>query len=264
MATRRNAFLVFIFLIVLSIPAPAQEQPRRDPQAVAVLTQMTIATGWGRAGTVNDLTATGNVARYFEDRQDSVQITFKVRGAQRYRTEVNDGGTLTTTIVNGLRAATISSKATKFLPAQTAISMKPVAFPFLLDLTAAGDASVSVRYSGTEEVQGQVVHRVEIYREPDSNDPTAFIRKNAAAVTVWVSATTWLPVQIQYFRIAETNPSATLARLRRFSDYRMVGGLAVPFLQEEFVEKRLLYTLRLDQVRLNVGLSDSEFTLPSR
>lgn len=68
---------------------------------------------------------------------------------------------------------------------------------------------------------------------------------------------------IEYTRVADNNPTALRTRVRSFSDYRVVGGLAVPFRQQDSDGGQLLYTLQLTQVQFNVGLSDSEFTLPA-
>ncbi len=143
------------------------------------------------------------------------------------------------------------------------MAIRPLVFPFFSDLVAAADTNVSVRYLGTETVAGQAAYRVEVSREPAPDDPAGELRRQAGRVTVWVSGATYLPILIEYTRVATDNPTALRTRVRALSDYRVVGGLVVPFRQEDSANGQLLYTLQLTQVQFNVGLADSEFALPA-
>ncbi len=46
-----------------------------------------------------------------------------------------------------------------------------------------------------------------------------------------------------------------------FSDYRVVGGVSIPFTQQRFSDGRLRSTLQLESVNFNTGHADSEFEL---
>jgi TPR repeat protein len=47
-----------------------------------------------------------------------------------------------------------------------------------------------------------------------------------------------------------------------FADYRSVSGMLVPFHQTVFIDGQLNTDFKLTSVTFNVGLSDSDFTLP--
>jgi outer membrane lipoprotein-sorting protein len=222
---------------------------------------MAAATGWNSLTLPADVVATGTVTRYQGGASSSLTFTTKAKGVGRTRTELQNGATVS--ILNGDTGASVSSSSTQFIPRYAAVSMRPLTFPFYSDLVAAADPNVNLNYRGTETVGGQLAHRIEIVRQPGAGDALADARQRAGRLTVWVSASSWLPLQVEYVRIATDNPTATRSAIRTFADYRVVNGLAVPFLQEEFFNGQRLYTVQLTEIRFNVGLSDSEFTLPT-
>ena len=254
---------LFLVSILISSAAAAEAQVTKDPQALAVLTQMAAATGWNPGSIPRDAVATGTVTRYRGDVQEALSVTVKARGARQHRTDLQAPVGQTSTIVNGDSAAAVKPDGNYFIPTHSAISMQPWCFPFFSDLTAAADPAVSLRYIGTETVAGQLAHRVEIKREPSASDPLRLVRRRAGQLTVWISASTFFPIRIEYVRIANDNPTAARPGIRIFSDYRAVNGLALPFHQEEFAGGQRLYALQLNSVNFNVGLSDADFALPS-
>src|SRR6267142_4948247 len=95
--------LVLSLLLVLSSSPHLNSQqrvatPQRDPQAVAVLTQMLGATGW--VSLPSDAVASGTVTRFHGDTQDVVNLTLKVRNGGQVRFEVQDPASPSTTVVN--------------------------------------------------------------------------------------------------------------------------------------------------------------------
>ncbi len=253
---------VVLVSTLFCVSAAAQQVPTRDPQALAVLIKMGTATGWNQSNIPNDVLATGTVTRYQGDVQTVLGITLKVKGPLVYRAEVQGASALTGTIVNDQTAVVLTLTGARFIPRHAALSMRPRALPFYSDLIATGDPSVALHYAGTETVNGQLAHRVEISREPSPTDPLAFLRRQANHLTVWVSASTWLPAQIAYPRIAENNVTAVATYVRQYLEYTVVQGLAVPLRQEEFAGTTHVSTLRLSQVSFNVGLPASDFTVP--
>src|SRR5437899_1122434 len=118
--TRPTFLLLVTFLI--SIPVAAQQPPQRDPQAMAVLAQMTAATRWQSGNVPIDAVATGTFMRFNGDTQDTASFSIKQRGSTQHRMEAQRSGATTTTIVNGLAAAILPSQgAMQRLPAQTAL-----------------------------------------------------------------------------------------------------------------------------------------------
>lgn len=252
-----------LLCLVIILAAAAQSPGVKDTTAFGVLSQMAAATGWSQLTVPRDAVATGTVTRYRGEVQDTVGITLKVKGYRQYRTEVQEAASVTTTIVSGDRAAVLKPEGIQSIPSHAALSMRPLVFPFLSDLAAATNPNVILTYLGVENIRGESAYRIEITRQPTSDDPIGEAERRAGPLTVWVSATSGLPVQIEYPRIANDNPTAVHRRTRYLSDYRRVGGLAIPFRQEELVNGKPLFTLQLTQVQFNVGLSDSDFAIPA-
>ncbi len=254
-----------IVLAALLFSTPAFTQSPRAPKddaAMTVLSQMAAVTGWTRANAPIDVMATGTITRHRGEQQDTFPIALKVKGGRKSRTEIQDGSFLLTSIVNGNRAAALTPEGTRHIPSHVAAARRPMEFPFLTDLSAPWDDDVSLSYQGTEEVRGESTHRIEIVREPPADYPLRKYKRRTVGLTVWISTVSGLPVQIQYNHVAFNNPHAFLPATRYFSDYRVVGGLAVPFYQEESVRGQRLRTLQLVDVQFNLGLSDFEFEVP--
>ncbi|MGH7771440.1 MAG: hypothetical protein ACREQA_04315 [Candidatus Binatia bacterium] len=247
----RLAFLLLVAILLGTSTAEGQETAApKDSDAVLILSQAAAATGWSKATVPADVVATGAVTRFRGDTKDTLAVTLKAKGFDKSRTELQGG---TTTIVNAGAGAATSFEGTKWINPHSARSMQAVSFPFLTEFVAFADADVTARYLGVETVHGESAHKVEL----------AKTSAGAAPFVIWVSSTTGLPIQIQYVRVANDNPSARLPHTRYLGDYRVVNGLAVPFYQEDSVNGQVLYTLQLERVQFNVGLSDSEFSLPA-
>lgn len=258
------AFLVSIPARTQQPSAPTPPAPQRDPRALTVLSQMTAATGWTRTNIPADLLAQGVVIPFEAKTQDKVNITVKVKGFSRVRTEAQDGSDLSTTIVDGDRAAVISFEGTRFLPPQSVLSMHPWAFLFLSELITSTDDAVTVRYLGTDTIRGELTHGVEIHRVSQSWDNMAELRESTDRMTLWISATTWMPVEVNYNVLSEDDPRVSIPVSRYFTDYRNLGGLAVPFHQEVMLQGHTLYSLTWTQIQFNAGIPDSDFSVPSK
>ncbi len=259
----RPTLLAFLVLSASAFTS-AQQPPPRDPQALVVLGQMAAATGWNGLSVPRDAVATGGVTRYRGTDQDTVSVTLKAKSCRVHRTDVQDSTGTRSTIVNGEGAVVVAASGTTFIPPHSAVSMQGIALPFFCDLAAFGDTTVSLHYSGTENVAGQPAHRVEISRQSLTEGSPTGAKHRANRLIVWISAASALPVQIASTTIAIDNPSAVTTTVRVLSDYRAVGGVAVPFRQQvQQANGQVLYTLQLTSINFNVGLSDVEFALPA-
>lgn len=251
--------------LLFSFPNLAAQQVTapisRDPQALAALSQMLSATGWGSVQ-LQDVVATGIVTRYHGASQDAVGIKLESLGPRLYRSDVQDpGGTITTTL-NGDAASVVSSSLTLLLPSYVAIPMRPTAFPFFAGFLSFTDTSSMVTYDGIETIAGQASYRVDLAFQPTGSDPLSLMRATASQITVWISVATALPVQIAYSRTSNDNPNSSRMITQTFSDYRTVGGIQMPFHQEEFGSGRTILTLQLSAVNLNTGVASTDFALP--
>jgi hypothetical protein len=156
-------------------PSSSQTVTVRDPQALASLTQMLSATGWGTVQP-QDVVATGMVTRDHGDYQDTVGISLESSGPRLYRSDVQDPTGTITTILNGDGAAVVTASSAQLLPSYVAIAMRPSAFPFFSGFLSFLDNSYSIKYDGVETIAGQVAYRIEFVAPPGGPDPTSQMR----------------------------------------------------------------------------------------
>lgn len=234
--------------------------PQLDPQALSVLAQMTSATGWSNASLPQDATATGAITSYSSSSPITVNAVYKSKGPRLFRADVQQSTGTVTTVLNGDSAGTLAPSGQQALPGHVALGMRPFVFPFFCGLLSS--TSTVAQYQGIETVDGQSGYRISVSSLPSGTDPMSVMRAQASHVTVWVAVPTGLPIQMEYARPSLDNSTASRLIRRKFSNYRIVNGLAVPFHQEEFANNQLLSALDLSSVAFNVGLSDADFTVP--
>lgn len=262
-----SIFKIAAPLLVFAFVASAQQTTQttdipRDSQGVTVLSRMMAATAWTLAPP-QDAMATGTIIRYRGDFQDSVSVTLKAKGPRLYRADVQDPTGTISTIVNGDAASVISAAGIRTEPFHSAIAMRPAVFPFFAGLTSYADQNIAIAYGGTETIGDQACYRVGLSRPASATDDAlAGLRSQTSILTIWISAASGLPTQIEYIRIASDNPTVSRRVTRRYSDYRTINNIAVPFHQEQYVAGQIQQVVQLDTVVINNGLSDADFVLP--
>jgi outer membrane lipoprotein-sorting protein len=238
---------------------PAQA-PRRDPAALAALAQMAATTGWNPLNLPTDAVVSGTLTLASGS---NLTVTYKMRGLGQYRSDVQNGTSLTSTVVsNGQMAITFPDGTSRYLGLQDVVSTWPVTVPVfsrLADAAALQDLSVS--YLGLETVDSSPCNKIQISTNIQPVDPVTVIESATASITVWLDAASGVPVQLQYTRLASDGSTASVSRTRKFSNYQPVNGMLVAFTQQEFGNGQPLYTVQLSAANFNVGLTDADFAL---
>lgn len=250
---KRVAFVCVVFVAFQSFA-----QTSKDSAATAVLVQMSATTGWSSPPA--DAIATASVTSYRGEVAEDGTLTLKANGSGKSRTESATRNKAFTYIVNRGRAAVSlpDGNGVRHSISESPYNL-PYHFPFFTPLAAFDQADVALAYQGMEAVNGEDSHRIEFTR---LNLPDRDRHAEARRFTVWISATTLLPVKLESVRPATGNPNVLIRSTRYFADYRRVGSVLIPFRQIETVQGQLVLELRLESVQLNVGLSDEEFKLP--
>jgi hypothetical protein len=115
-------------------------------------------------------------------------------------------------------------------------------------------------YVGHETRDGQAVEHVTISQ-------TASIRTLKGAPTMahlsqmhfFLDSTTFLPAAVTFDIHPDDDASLDIPIEIRFSDYRSVNGVQVPFHVERFLNNGLVLNLQFDTAVLNTGLNASNF-----
>jgi hypothetical protein len=218
---------------------------------------MLSATGWSAP---TDAVASGTFTRYRGETQDVVNVTLKFKGRSEARVDVADPASPTSTVVNGEQASFTIAGKTRSIPSRSTLSPS-VALPTFSGLLNPSDNNLAFRFAGTETVDGQTASRIEIDYISPPDDPRPRAQRRDGHLTLWVSVTSLLPIQIEYPRISRDNPTSVFNATRVYSDYRTISGVAVPFHQDEYGGSQRISSLQLDSISFNTGLSDTEFAI---
>lgn len=253
-------FLTLFFIAPLSSSAYAQTMATapKNPSALRVLAQMSAVTGWGKTNAPTDVLATGTVTVPDDTNgaSSSNSITLRARGSDQFSFESGQSASNRSVASLGRATATIGSKQI-YLPGRVFNAWH---FPFLSSLVSFADPTIRVEYLGMEQLS-EATYKIRLSREPSSSDPTKDEVQAGSPVTVWVSSSSFLPIQVEYKKATLTNRLAFIPRTVKYSDFRRVGNLLVPFKQEEWYEGELIYSLQLSNVRFDNGFSDADFAI---
>lgn len=252
---------VLVVLLFASSFAQAQSaSPSTSAQLASTILQSAgNASGWTQSTPVVDAVAQGTVST-FADGSNSKTFLMKIAARDKYRYEIT-GPESITAIANGPAGSLYKSGKTSSLSSAWAVSARPPAFMSLTDIPLQQDSQVTREYVGTARIGNSDVYGIRVTRMPNTNEPLAALRKTTDQTTVWVSATNWLPVAVDFIRLGSSNPSLVLHYRRILSDYRIVQGVMVPFRQEEYVEGQFAMVFQFSSVSFNQGLPDTEFAV---
>ena len=190
-------------------------------------------------------------------------MTLKVKTCSEYRIDTQGSNGPSSLIINGDGGAVQTPAETDVIPPLSANSMQPLVLAFFCDLGYFADPSVSVSLVGTEIISGEPANKIQITRLPAASNTGTVSGPLPGGLTVWVSTASSLPLQISWSLISDNNPAAKLTVTTLLSDFQTIGGIAVPFHQEQQAAGSVIHVLQLNSVTFNNGLDDSIFSVPT-
>lgn len=252
---------VFFSAIVLAFTFPmwTQQTPQpalQDPQAVSIVSQAVRVVGGLPAITaIIDYTATGSITyRLAQDVQGGV--TVRGNWFDKFRVDAQ--------LPTGVRSEAISSGqiSTRFqdgtiLQPQGPAPLCPskTLLPYLLLVPALQSHTYGLSYKGIVQENGQPAHDIQLQLLlPGMNDPNSWVEEYVT-VDFFIDTSTLQVVMMQ-----DVVPNH-LVRQIQFSDYRLAGGVLVPYSIKEQVAGRSTQQIQLDNITFNTGLQDSDFQL---
>ena len=251
--------------MLLVAPSLAAQQAPRDPQAVALaISALTALTG---GAPVNDVALTGAATQIAGSTRETGTVTLKAKGTQESRIDL---------ALSSGRHTQIRNQAPGY--AQGAWSgpdaiSHPIAlhncwtdaewfFPPLSSLAALGSPDLAVSYLGQESRLGISVQHLRFWRQVSTRSTNAIqLIHRLSAVDMYLDSASLLPVAITFNLHPDVDAGTDIAAEVRFSDYRLVSGIRVPFHVQEFLNGGLVLDLEFQTVTLNTGLSPSAFSL---
>lgn len=267
MRSARFALLLYLLLVVVPVwgqqPQPPQQtQPvtttspvTKDLQAVTILNQaLSVAGGIPAIMAVSDYTATGSVT-YHRAQLEQGSVTVRGSGLDYLRIDATlPTGVRSEAISNGQFTMKTEDGIVAPLDGQAPMSPSRLILPYLLLAPALNSPGFSLLYKGLVAVDGSSAYDVQLVRVlPGLSDSTGRFREYSTIDFFFDSSTLQLlMVQDVVFR--------HLLRQVRYSNYRFVNGVLVPF-SINVQGAGPLTQLQLSQITFNTGIQASDFQL---
>ena len=142
--------------------------------------------------------------------------------------------------------------------------LSPWFFPALLLQAVENSRTASVKDVGAEVRGGQSVEHLTIANQvPALHHPPVMLAllQKAARTELYIESSTHLPVALTYNAHPDKNLGEDIPVEIRFSDYRLVNGVQVPFHIRKYFNRTLQLDIQLTSANLNSGVSASSLQL---
>ena len=270
---RSARFGLLFCILLLSIPVWAQQtQPAsspapKDPQAVSVLNQaLTAAGGTAAIKAITDYTATGSVTYHWNPEAQGT-VTVRGLGSGQIRVDANLPRGVHSSVVSEGQTTTKAEDGTLSqyppsypVPSSDAFTYQPAMFPGSLvlphsQLVVVLNASrFRLIYKGVVQVDGHAVHDIQAQIVfPGQTQPDSMTEYHT--VDTFIDTTT-----LQLVMTQDLIPNHVVHQIR-YSDYRAVNGVQVPFSIGEEMGGQRTWEISLDGANFNTGLQDTDFSL---
>jgi len=124
------------------------------------------------------------------------------------------------------------------------------------------DPKMALRYFGQETRNGIAVDHIQMHRPSSAkNQQVAGDLEKLSTVEILLDSASHLPVAITFNTHPDDDYSRDIPNEVRFSDYRSVSGVMVPFHIQRWLQGMLNTDLTVTTATVNNGLTDSDFTL---
>jgi hypothetical protein len=135
-------------------------------------------------------------------------------------------------------------------------------FPALTLGRLVSSQSSSVSLIGQEARDGvSVVHLTVSQLFPDLSNKISLLMQHLSQMDLFLDSSTQLPVALAFNQHPDNDAGLDIPAEVRFSDYRTVNGVQVPFHIQRFLNNSLILDIQLQAATLNSGLTAGAITL---
>jgi len=261
-------FSLFLVFPVFPQQTATTTQPTtaivKDAQALTLAQQSLAAMGATQALAFADSLATGQAQIFKPDGTSiTLPITKKSKGTTMVRTELQrPEGTQVRIMSNGAAVIQKANGSVRSLITNNTVAERVEHIPALSLLTEAANTNMEVKYVGPDSVNGQPADVISIsYIPAAAQDPNLW--RTMTRTLFYIDQTTKLVSKVQYQNFAENNTNLSDKVEVFFSNYQQVSGVSVPFQQSTYSDGQLLSTITLTSIAFNVGLTSTDFNLPT-
>lgn len=228
----------------------------KDPQAVSVLTQTLVTAGGLTAlAAIQDVTGTGNIT-YYQPQNFQCSVTVRGRELDQFRLDATlPSGISAQAISNGQMTVKLASGNVIPINSDAPPYSSRVFLPYIFLSAALNGPEFGLSYKGVVEIDGHSVVDVEVQEVvPDSVHPSGLFSEYHT-IGFFIDTSTFQVAMMQ-----DTVPNH-LVRQTRYSAYRTVSGILVPYTITQQSGGLQTWMIQLNQINFNTGLQDSDFQL---
>jgi len=260
-------FCCFILLAGISLALQSTAQsvaaPASDAQAILVANEAQLALTGGTP--VSDTVMNANSQWVAGGTRESGTATLKAKGMAQGLMDISGGTVKRREIRNDIngpdgRWAGTDGVAHAVAPHNCwgpAAWFSPHAVVRMMS-----DPKVVLRYFGQEMRNGIVVDHIQMRRPSTAkNAQLARDLEKLSIVEIFLDVTSHLPVAVIFNTHPDDDYGRDIPNEVRFSDYRSVSGVMVPFHIQRWMQGMLNTELTVTTATINSGLTDSDFTL---
>jgi hypothetical protein len=260
----RHFTVVLVYLLTTSLAfaqSPSVGNAPKDPQASSIAQRSLAAMGSGSVTPNQTVQAAGTLTLHGTS-DTAFPVILKSRGTQKLRTELTTSKGVRLSIVNtGHGIIRQPDGSVRQLSDANTLAQRVSHIPALSLLSEYPQNTVALEYLGNLVVDGSTVDIVAVSLYLGATVKDAQSSQGRTRTLYYIDSKTGLVNRIDQLNYAENDPTDTQKLQTHLSDYRLVNGVAVPFLQETYAEGQPLFTLALNSVTFGVTVSDSDFSL---
>jgi hypothetical protein len=252
-------------LIILPFHIWAQQTPTLSPQGVVLLQQSLAALAGAKS--VADVTLTGTARRIAGSDDETGTAVLKALATGEARMDFSSPSgqrSEARTNSNNVPAGTWTGPDGKAHPQSQHNLMTDSSwfFPALTLGRCVSSQNSSVSLIGPETRHGfSVVHLTVSQQFPDLPGEIAPLMKQLSQMDIFLDSSTQFPVAVAFNQHPDNDAGLDIPAEVRFSDYRAVNGVQVPFHIQRYLNNSLILDIQLQTATLNSGLTASAFAI---
>jgi hypothetical protein len=234
--------------------------PQQSGQAVAVLGQALQALG---PGPVKDVTLTGTVRRIAGSDDENGTAVLKALSTGEAEMDLN--------LPSGQRSEAVGDSDKGRVGKWTgpdgqahAISLHNLMldsawfFPALMLPRMGTFQRSAFTFAGSETLDGRAVEHLTASQQfPNLSGEIAKLFQHLSQVEIYLDSSTLLPVALAFNTHLDNDALVDIPVVVRYSNYRIVNGVQVPFHVQKFMNNSLVLDLQFQEATLNSGLTPS-------
>jgi hypothetical protein len=256
---------VLLSLLLLAVSFGFSQTATTDPQALSYLTRSVAAMRNGAsAQAITDITLTGTARRIAGSDDETGTATLKVTADGQSSVELSFPSGVRKEVRskfdNGFPKGSWSGPDGKVHEAalHNLMTDSTSVMPLLMLIRIAASAKPSIVDVGQENKNGASVVHLSV--QPPQAASLSQLQP-LSQTEIFLDASTLLPAALSFNIHPDNDMNTNIAAEIRFSDYRAVNGILLPFHVQRLLNNSLTLDLQFQSAVLNSGLAATDFQL---